>query len=67
MIYIKSLLKYLFIHATFDSLSYTSMAYVSNMAYTRTTNPRISPRFRQILVLVSTIIIGMLVSVLATV
>ena len=41
------------------------MAYTNNVNYRSLSHPRMSPRVRQLLVLISTIIVGMLVSVFA--
>jgi len=66
MIYIKSNLKTLHIPATFeDSLRSEVMAYTNNTNFRSVSNTRVSERFKQVLVLVSTILIGMVVSVLA--
>jgi hypothetical protein len=43
------------------------MAYTNNMDYRSDSHPRMSARLKQVLVLVTTIVIGMLVSVLVTV
>jgi hypothetical protein len=43
------------------------MAYKKYMAYRTVSNSRVSSRVKQVLVLVSTIIVGMLVSVLVNV
>lgn len=52
------------IHLTFEShLTSIVMAYMNNMNFHTVSNSRVSSRVRQILVLVSTILIGMLVSV----
>ena len=41
------------------------MAYTNNIHYKSATNTRLSARMRQLLVLISTILVGMLVSVFA--
>lgn len=41
------------------------MAYMNNVHYRTATNTRLSARMRQFLVLISTILVGMLVSVFA--
>lgn len=53
-------------HATFEhNLDSKVMAYTNNVNYRSLSHSRMSPRVRQFLVLISTIIVGMLVSVFA--
>ena len=53
-------------HATFEhNLDSKIMAYTNNVNYKSFSNSRMSPRVRQLLVLISTIIVGMLVSIFA--
>jgi hypothetical protein len=54
------------IHATFEyQFDPKVMAYTNNVNYRSVSNTRISARVRQLLVLISTILVGMLVSVFA--
>ncbi len=57
--------KLLRIHLTFDPLLITraTMAYMNNVDYRSVSNSRASSRVKQILVLITTVLIGMLVSV----
>jgi hypothetical protein len=58
--------KSLLIHATFElSKDSKVMAYMNNVNYRSVSNTRMSSRVRQLLVLISTILVGMLVSVFA--